>query len=134
MAGVAASGRAWACTCTAAAAFTSTNVNVVVQTLVVAGVVRHVRLLLISENCDVVLSCRVTMCRGNWEDDVRHGSGEMMYADGAVYNGDWRFDMRNGKGKHIFPPPTNEVYEGEVRSVCRTPVRAIWHLFSGHSR
>ena len=52
--------------------------------------------------------------RGSWEDNLRSGLGEMLYADGAIYNGYWRDDQRNGKGRHVFPPPTNEVYDGEV--------------------
>ena len=27
--------------------------------------------------------------KGFWKDDVRHGIGEMIYADGNKYNGEW---------------------------------------------
>lgn len=33
---------------------------------------------------------------GQWKDDMMHGTGTLVHADGDVYKGEWTFDMANG--------------------------------------
>ena len=35
----------------------------------------------------------------------------MVWKDGSIYEGEWRDDMRHGKGRHIFA--NGDVYEGD---------------------
>ncbi len=35
---------------------------------------------------------------GSWENDVRCGTGKMVWPDGSEYIGQWVDDMRHGKG------------------------------------
>ncbi len=35
---------------------------------------------------------------GTYFDDMRHGYGEMRWADGSWYKGEWKFGVQNGLG------------------------------------
>ena len=35
---------------------------------------------------------------GFWENDLPHGDGRMIYANGDVYEGQWYLGKRNGYG------------------------------------
>lgn len=35
---------------------------------------------------------------GDWQDDMRHGQGEVSTADGNQYSGSWKRDLKHGSG------------------------------------
>ena len=48
---------------------------------------------------------------GNWDNDERSGKGVLLEANGDIYDGDWQNDKRNGTGSFI--DINGEKYEGE---------------------
>jgi hypothetical protein len=48
--------------------------------------------------------------KGNWKNDLRHGSGICKFTNGAIYKGEWREGRPQGQGI-LFSPP-NEIIEG----------------------
>jgi hypothetical protein len=40
----------------------------------------------------------VARWQGEWEDNLRHGSGKMTYASGNIYQGEMRRDRKTGHG------------------------------------
>jgi hypothetical protein len=48
--------------------------------------------------------------KGEWKDNIRHGSGEYTWSDGERYTGEWNNDLKEGKGHYFWP--SGERYEG----------------------
>lgn len=40
--------------------------------------------------------------RGDWQNNQRHGNGEMVYANGDRYVGQWADNVRQGNGSYIY--------------------------------
>jgi hypothetical protein len=49
--------------------------------------------------------------KGQWENGLKDGHGEMIFADGKKYNGEWKNGMMHGKGVLFFTDGSR--YEGE---------------------
>ena len=37
--------------------------------------------------------------QGQWEDGLKHGTGQQKSEDGLVYDGEWRVGKKNGFGR-----------------------------------
>mmetsp|Transcript_17132 Transcript_17132/g.23084 ORF Transcript_17132/g.23084 Transcript_17132/m.23084 type:complete len:129 (+) Transcript_17132:1783-2169(+) len=48
--------------------------------------------------------------KGNWKNDLRHGSGTCKFTNGSIYKGEWREGRPMGQG--IFFSAPNEIIEG----------------------
>lgn len=62
-------------------------------------------------NGKLYLSGWKSQIRGQWQKDLKHGSGILTYPSGKKYVGEFLNDLRHGKGTLIFP--NGEKYEGE---------------------
>ena len=52
--------------------------------------------------------------KGEWNDDKRHGHGELIYRNGDKYVGYFKEGMKNGKGRIIYSEhPLYEEYDGD---------------------
>lgn len=51
---------------------------------------------------------------GQWKNDMKNGTGRMMWEDGIVYEGSWVNDKMSGKGTFIIP--NKETYIGEFKN------------------
>lgn len=51
---------------------------------------------------------------GQWCDNLPHGNGKYLWADGCVYNGEWQQGKIMGKGK--FSWPNGASYEGDFNN------------------
>jgi len=38
---------------------------------------------------------------GEYKEDLKHGSGKFVWADGRTYDGEWRTGKRHGKGIYV---------------------------------
>ena len=47
--------------------------------------------------------------KGNWKNDLRHGTGICKFTNGVIFKGEWREDRPQGQGI-LFSPP-NEIME-----------------------
>jgi hypothetical protein len=41
--------------------------------------------------------------KGNWKDNMKHGTGEYIWKSEARYVGCYQFDKRHGYGEYFFP-------------------------------
>jgi hypothetical protein len=47
--------------------------------------------------------------KGDLKDNLRHGQGVMVWADGTSYDGHWEGGLANGRGKIIHPDGLTQV-------------------------
>ena len=49
--------------------------------------------------------------RGTWHDDLPHGQGDYLAADGSIYQGQWHAGQRHGSGR--YQDQDGSIYEGD---------------------
>ena len=54
---------------------------------------------------------------GEWNEDIRCGTGKFTYPDGSKYEGEWKENQREGKGTFIFS--NGDSYCGDYKNGLR---------------
>ena len=49
-----------------------------------------------------IICLSLSLCAGDWKDDVRDGFGTYTYANGDTYEGEWSNNLRHGQGTYTY--------------------------------